>query len=75
MQKRFREDLLKILKNHENLQKSALKAGRDDLNDFRSDLKSLKSFFESFENTLEREVEFWDFKKDFNKDQLKAEWV
>ena len=58
MQKRFKKGFLKILKSYKNLQKFILKADRDNLNDFRNNLKLLKNFFKSFKNALEREIKF-----------------
>ena len=66
MQKRPKEGFLKILKDYEDLQGSALKVGRDDLNDFKSDLGSLKGPFESFEDVSEGEIEPWDFSEDLD---------
>ena len=75
MQKRFKEDLLKILKGHKNLQESTLKAGRDNLKNFRNDSKSFKSFLKSFKDASEGEIEFKTFNEDFNEDQFEAEWT
>ena len=74
MQKGSR-DLLKILKNYRDLQRSTLKAGRNNLNDFRNDLKSLGNLFESFKDASEGEVKPRDFNGDLNENQLEAEWT
>ena len=57
MQKGLKEGFLKILKGYKDLQEPTLKADRDNLNDFRNNLKSLKSFFKSFKDTLEKKIE------------------
>ena len=67
MQKEFRE-LLKILKSHEDLQRFALKAGRDNLNDFRSNSESSENSFKSFENALKKEVESKNSNENLNED-------
>ena len=72
MQKKFKEDLLKILKSHENLQKSVLKANENNLNNFRSDSEPFKSLFESFKDTSKREIKSKALSGDLDKDQLKA---
>ena len=74
MQEGPKEGLLKILKGHENLWRSALKMGRDDLNDFESDSEPLKGPLKNFEDASEGEVEPWDFNGDFNENQLETEW-
>ena len=68
MQKGSKKDLLKILKSYGNLQGSALKADKNNLNDFRSNLKSSKSFFKSFKDASEGEIESQDSSEDFNED-------
>ena len=75
MQKGLKEDLLKILKDHEDLHKSAPKTDRNDLKDFRSDLKPLRNLLKSFEDALEREIESRILSKDFNEDQFEAEQI
>ena len=75
MQKGFREGLLKMLKSYRYLQKSALKADKDDLNNFRNDLKSSESPLKNFENASEREIKSQDFNEDLNENQLETEWV
>ena len=56
MQKGPREGLLKILKGHRNLQRPVQKAGRDDLNDFKSNSESLKGTLKSFKDASEGEI-------------------
>ena len=68
MQKGFKKGFLKLLKNHENLQESALKVSRDNLNDFESDLDSLRGTLKSFKDVSEGKIEFKNFNEDFNKD-------
>ena len=73
MQKGFKEGLLKILKNYRDLQKSAPKVNKNNLNDFRSDLELLRDSFKSFKNASEREVKSRDSSEDFDEDQLETE--
>ena len=73
MQKRPKEDFLKILKGYEDLQKSALKIDINNLNDFRNNSESSKNFFNSFKNASERKIELKDFSEDFNENQFKTE--
>ena len=68
MQKRSKEDLLKILKSYRNLQKPVLKTGRNNLKNFESNSEPLKDLSENFEDASEREVESKAFSGDFNKD-------
>ena len=72
MQKGSRKDLLKILKSYRDLQKSASKTDRDNLNDFRSNSEPSENSFKSFKNASEGEIESKDFNEDFNKDQFKT---
>ena len=71
MQKRSREGLLEILKGHRDLQKSALKAGRDNLNDFKNNLEPSEGPFESFKDTSE--VESQNSNRNLNEDQFETE--
>ena len=73
MQEGPKEDFLEILKGYEDLQEFAPKAGRDNLNDFESDLKFLKDLFESFENALEGEVKSSNSNENLDENQLKTE--
>ena len=73
MQKRFKEGLLKILKDYENLQRSALKMNKNDLKNFRSNSESSEGPLKSFKDASEGKIEFRAFSEDFNEDQLKAE--
>ena len=73
MQKGFREDLLKILKSYEDLQRSASKADGDNFNNFKSDSELSESSPENFEDASEGEIEFKAFSEDFNENQLKVE--
>ena len=73
MQKESKENLLKILKSCGDLQEFVSRVSRDDLNDFESDLKSLKGALESFEDASEGEVEPQDSNGDLNGDQLEIE--
>ena len=75
MQKGFRENLLKLLKSHEDLQGPASKVDRNDLNNFRSDSNSLIGFFKSFKDASEGKIEFKNFNEDFNENQFKTEWI
>ena len=75
MQKGFKKDLLKILKNHRNLQRSALKVNKDNLKNFRSDSEPPRGFPKSFEDASEGEIKFKTFNKDLNEDQLETEWT
>ena len=68
IQKRLKKGLLKILKNHKNLQEFTLKADENNLNNFRSNSKSLENFFKSFKNALKRKIKSKDFNEDFNED-------
>ena len=73
IQEGSKEGLLKILKGYEDLQESASKVSRDDLNDFESDLELLRDFLESFKGASEGGVESRDSSKDLNRDQFEAE--
>ena len=73
MQEGSRKGLLKILKGHRDLQRPAPKAGRDDLKDFRSNLKPSRGSLKSFEDALEGEVEPKTLSENLNEDQLEAE--
>ena len=73
MQKRLKKDLLKILKGHEKMQRSALKMSRDDLKNFRNNLEPPRGPSESFEDTSEGEVEPKAPSGDLDEDQLEAE--
>ena len=73
MQEGPKKDLLKILKGCRDLQKSALRAGRDNLNDFKSNSESSEGILESFKDASEGKIESQDSNEDFNEDQLKAE--
>ena len=75
MQKGPREGLLKILKGHRDLQRFVSKAGKDNLKDFRSDLKSSESLLKSFEDASEGKVKSKALSENFNEDQFEAEWV
>ena len=75
MQKGSKEDLLKILKGHGNLQGPAPKAGRDNLKNFRSNLEPPEGPLKSFENASEGKVESKAFSGDFDEDQLETEWA
>ena len=74
MQEGPKKGLLKILKGHRDLQRSAPKADRDNLNDFRSNLKFSEGLFKSFKDASEGEVKSQDSSEDLNEDQLKTEW-
>ena len=73
MQKGSKKGLLKILKDHEDLQESALKAGENNLKNFRSNLKPPKGLPESFEDASKRKIEPKALNEDFNENQLEAE--
>ena len=75
MQEKFREGLLKILKGYEDLQKPALKAGRDNLNDFRSNSELLENLFKSFKDASEREIKLRNSSGDLDENQLETEWA
>ena len=68
-----KEDLLKILKNYRDLQESALKVSRDNLNNFGSNSTPLKGPIKSFKDASEGEVKSQDFNENLNEDQFKAE--
>ena len=68
MQKRFKEDFVKILKDYRDLQRSAPKVNRDNLNNFRSNLEFSKDFIESFVNAFKRKIKFKNFNKNLNED-------
>ena len=67
--------LLKILKGYEDLWKPAPKAGRDNLNDFRSSLKSPEDLLESFKDASEGEIKSRDSSGDLDGNQFKAKWA
>ena len=67
--------LLKILKSYRDLQESAPKAGEDNLNNFRSNLKPLRNPLESFEDALKGKIESKDLSGNFDKNQLETEWA
>ena len=73
MSEGFKKGLLKLLKGHKDLQESALKVSRDNLNDFKSNLNSSEGSLENLENVSERKIKSKDFNEDFNENQLKAE--
>ena len=72
MQKRSK-DLLKILKGYRDLQESAPKAGRDNMNDFKNNLESSENLLENFKDASEGEVEPKNSNKNLNENQLKTE--
>ena len=55
------------------MQKFVLKVSEDNLNDFKSNLKSLRNSFENFEDTSEEKIEFKDFNENLNEDQFETE--
>ena len=67
--------LLKILKGHRDLQGPALKAGRDNLNNFKSNSEPLKNLLKSFKDASEGEVKPRDPNEYLNEDQLEAKWA
>ena len=71
MQKEFK-NFLKILKSYENMQESVSKISGNNLNNFRSNLKPLKDFFESFKDVLKRKIEPKNFNEDFNENQFET---
>ena len=73
MQKESRKGLLKILKGYRNLQKPALKADENNLNNFRSNSEPPRSSFKSFKDASEGEVKPRNLSEDFNGNQLEAE--
>ena len=75
MQEKSRKGLLEILKSHRDLQRPALKAGRDNLKDFRSNSEPFRNLSESFEDASEREVKPRALNKNVNGNQLETEWV
>ena len=67
--------LLKILKSHRNLQESASKAHKNNLNNFKSNSELLKNLFKNFEDASEEEIKPKNPSGDLNRDQLEAEWA
>ena len=57
------------------MQRSALKVGRDNLKDFESDSESSRGPLKSFEDASERKIELKALSRDFDEDQLEAEWA
>ena len=47
--------------------------GKNNLNDFRNNSEFSENFFKNFEDISEEEIEFKDFNRDFDEDQLEAE--
>ena len=55
------------------MQKFVSKVNKNNLNNFRSDLKFLKNLFKSFKNALKREIESKNLSEKFNENQFKTE--